>query len=85
MAELVQFKATDEAQQAVIELLEETLLKARAGEVRDIAIVAAIRDEDGPQHWHGYYGQEAFAVLVAGVAALGFSLQYERHKEHEGR
>lgn len=81
VAEVIAFRADDTDQQAVVGLLEEMLEKARSGEVVDIAIVAAIRDEGGPQFWHGYYGQSAYGTLLAGVSALEFDLHYRRYTE----
>ncbi len=82
-AEVVEFKAGDADQAACIELLEKALEMARAGKIRDVAVVAAVRDEDGPQFWHGYYGDGAYATLLAGVSALTFDLHYRRYKEAE--
>jgi hypothetical protein len=83
---VVEFKADQSDQEAVIEILEATLEKARAGRLKDVAIVTAEADpEEGPMHVYAYYGQGAFATLVAGVAALAFDLQYDRHKDAEGR
>jgi hypothetical protein len=83
MAELLLFKAPDDDAEAVIEIIEDILEKARRGEVSDIAIAAAIRDKDGPQQWHSYYGQGAYSVLVSGIASLAFAVQYDARKEHE--
>ncbi|MDV3257742.1 MAG: hypothetical protein LOX97_08190 [Sphingomonas sp.] len=49
----------------------------------DCAVVLVIRDEDGPQFWHGYYGQGAYGALVAGVSALEFDLHYRRYLPEE--
>ena len=78
-AEVVSFVAPDNDKQAVVELLEEALEKARAGQVRDVAVVLALNDEDGPQFWHGYYGDAAYATILAGVSALTFDLHYRRY------
>lgn len=67
----------------MVELLEDALAKARAGKVADCAVVLVIRDEDGPQFWHGYYGQGAYGALVAGVSALEFDLHYRRYLPEE--
>jgi hypothetical protein len=79
MPELVKFKASTSDQEAIISLLEETLAKAKAGEVKDIAIVAAIQDQNGPQFWHCHYGQAAYSTLLAGVSALEFDLHFRRY------
>lgn len=79
MTNVVEFKPSAEDQEAIIELLEETLEKARLGHVRDIAIVVALRDDDGPQFWHAYLGNAAYATIVAGVSALQFDLHYRRY------
>jgi len=81
MAELVQFKAESADQQEVIDLLEDALVKARAGQIRDIAIVAAVRDENGPKFMTSYYGEGAYAIILAGVSALEFDLHYRRYQE----
>jgi hypothetical protein len=81
--EVVAFSAPDDDQKAVVELLEEALAKAKAGQVRDIAIVCAIRDEDGPQFWHGYYGEAAYSTLLAGISALEFDLHYRRYNPED--
>jgi hypothetical protein len=76
---VVPFIADGDDQAAVVDLLEDALAKAKAGQVRDVAIVLAIRDEDGPQFWHGYYGEVAYATILAGVSALEFDLHYRRY------
>jgi hypothetical protein len=83
MAEIVKFAARDDDKEAVIELLETALEKARAGEMNDVLIVAAIKDENGPQFWHGYYGQAAYATLLAGLSAAEFDLHYRRYNPDE--
>jgi hypothetical protein len=80
---LVEFRPDTSDQDAVIGLLEEALEKARSGEAKDVAIVLAIRDEDGPQFWHGYYGEVAYSTILAGVSALTFDLHYRRYREDE--
>lgn len=81
MAEIVQFRACSSDREAVIELLEDALEKAKSGQVNDAAIVLALNNEDGPQFWHGYYGEGAYATIVAGVSALEFDLHYRRYQE----
>jgi len=81
MAELVQFKAESADQREVVDLLEDALVKARAGQIRDIAIVAAVFDENGPQFVTNYYGEGAYAIILAGVSALEFDLHYRRYQE----
>lgn len=78
-AQVLAFKANDSDQEAVISVLEEALAKARAGQVVDVAVVLAIRDEDGPQFWHSYYAGAAYATVLAGVSALEFDLHYRRY------
>jgi len=82
---VVEFKPRDDAQQAAVEAFTELLEQAKRGEVLDFAVVIATRNESGPQHWIKYYGQEAYATIVAGTAALSFDLQYQRYKQDEGR
>jgi hypothetical protein len=79
LPEVVAFTAPDDDQQAVIRMLEEALAKARAGQVRDVAVVLAFRDENGPQFVHSYYGEAAYATILAGVSALEFDLHYRRY------
>jgi hypothetical protein len=81
MAEVVAFKADTSSQQSCVEILKDALAKALAGEMVDVAVVAAIRDEDGPQFWTSYHGAGAYAVLLAGVSALTFDLHHERYLE----
>lgn len=75
---IVPFVAADQDQQAIVALLENALERARSGQVRDVAIILAIKDKDGPQFWHRYYGQAAYATILAGVSALEFDLHYRR-------
>ncbi|MGN6538951.1 MAG: hypothetical protein ACTHKQ_24890 [Mesorhizobium sp.] len=77
--QVIEFQSATADREAVIELLEDALEKARAGQAVNAAIVLAIRDEDGPQFWHGYYGERAYATLLAGVSALEFDLHYRRY------
>lgn len=79
MAEIVQFKADTSDQDAVIDVLEQALAKAKAGEMIDVLVVAAIKDADGPQFWHGYYGEAGYATLLAGLSAVEFDLHYRRY------
>ena len=83
MSKVIPFKADTSDQEAVVGLLEEALEKARAGEIKDIAIVAAIQDKDGPQFWHGYYAEAAYGTLLAGVSALTFDLHFRRYMPDE--
>jgi hypothetical protein len=76
---VVTYEADKSDKDAVIELLEEALEKARAGQMKDVAIVAALHDENGPQFWHGYYAEAAYSTLLAGVSALEFDLHYRRY------
>lgn len=78
MAEVVAFRASDEDRARVVGLLEEALVEARLGRVIDVAIVLAVRDEDGPQFWLKYWGRRAYSTLVTGVSALAFDLHYQR-------
>lgn len=78
---VAQFEASERAKTCMIEMLEGALAKVKAGEVADLAIVAAIRDEDGPQFWFTYWGEGSFATLVCGVSALEFDLHYRRYAE----
>jgi len=83
MVTVVKLEAAEDDKQAVIELLEEALEKAKAGEVNDIAIVMAIRDDDGSQFWHGYHAEAAYATILAGVSALEFDLHYRRYNPED--
>jgi len=76
---VVEFQSATTDREAVIELLQDALEKARAGQAVYAAVVLAIRDEDGPQFWHGYYGEGAYATLLAGVSGLEFDLHYRRY------
>ena len=80
---VIEFQSDSEDREAVIELIEDALEKARAGQAVDAAIVLAIRDENGPQFWHGYYGQRAYATILAGVSALEFDLHYRRYNPED--
>lgn len=82
-AEVVKFQADDGDKASVIEILEHALEEARAGKVKDVAVVMALHDENGPQHVTAYHGNGAFAVLVAGVQSLAFDLQYRAYVERE--
>lgn len=79
MPSVVQFKAPETDQQAVIEILETALATAKAGSVRDVAVVMSINDDDGPQFATSYYGEGAYASLLAGVSALEFDMHYRRY------
>jgi len=81
---VVRIAADERDQSVVIKLLEDALALARAGKVNDAAVVLALRDENGPQFWRGYYGEGAYATLLAGVSALEFDLHYERTRKEEG-
>lgn len=81
MPELVQLNANEGDQKEIVGLLEETLERARRGEIKDIAIVAALHDSDGPQFWHGYSAEVAYGTLLAGVSALAFDLHYQRYMD----
>lgn len=83
---IVEFKADRTDQEVIVGILERVLERAKAGRLKDVAVVTAEIDPDrGPMHAHFYYGQGAFATIVAGVASLAFSLQYDGHKASEGR
>jgi hypothetical protein len=77
---VVNIAADDRDQRIVVKLLEDALEMARAGKVRDAAVVLALQDDEGPQFWHGYHGEAAYATVVAGVSALQFDLHYERYR-----
>jgi hypothetical protein len=79
MAQVLAFPVSDADRDAVVSVLEEALRRARAGEVVDVAVVLAVRDDDGPQFWTSYYGQRAYATILAGVSALDFDLHYRRY------
>lgn len=78
-AEVIQFAADQTDQEAIIEILEDALTKARSGTVLDVAVITAERDSDGPAFHTAYYGQSAYASLLAGVSALEFDLHYRRY------
>lgn len=81
MAEIVKLEACAGDQEAVVALLEEALEKARSGVVIDVAVVMAIRDEDGPSFCSAYHGEAAYAMLLAGVSALEFELHHDRYAQ----
>lgn len=78
---VVRFEAKKDGQAVMIDMLERALDRVKAGEVADLAIVAVIRDGDGPQFWHSYWGEGAYGALVCGVSALEFDLHYRRYAE----
>lgn len=81
MAEIIEFVASDEDRERVVAILERALEKARLGEIVDVAVVAATRDEDGSGFVLTYWGQRAYAVLLAGASALQFDLHHERYRD----
>jgi hypothetical protein len=81
MTNVVAFQADNSDQDTCIDILEAALAKAKAGEMVDVAVIGAIRDENGPQFWTSYYGGGSYATILAGVSALEFDLHHERYVE----
>jgi hypothetical protein len=82
-ATVVDLGAHDDDREAVVEILENALEQARSGVVRDVAVILAVRDDDGPQFQIRYYGEAAYSTILAGTSALEFDLHYRRYVPEE--
>ena len=80
-AELVAFEASIEdktALQAIIDMLQQRL---DAGELRDLAVIQAVRDDNGPGWEINFWGERQAASLLAGCTHLQFEMHYSRYEE----
>jgi len=81
MTKIVELRANDEDREACISILEKQLERARRGELRDVAVITAYHDEDGPGFSFHYHGYGHYAGLLAGVSALTFNMHITRCEE----
>lgn len=80
MTKVIELRANDEDREACISILEKTLAAARRGEIRDVAVVTAFTDDQGPGFGFSYHGYGHYAALLAGVSALTFHMNFTRNE-----
>lgn len=78
MVQLVEFRASSEDRESVIGVLREALEAAESGRLIDVGVVGAYASDDGPEMYVRYYGEAAYATLIASVSLLNFDLHYRR-------
>lgn len=76
MAELIEFKASDDDQQAVCSILRDALEAAERGEVIDVALATVSRAAgQEPEIGYSYWGNSSYAALVGAINGLLFDMQ----------
>lgn len=82
MPKIVQLQPDADDQEAIIDILEDALEKARSGEMKDVAVAAVLkRDGEDPTMWCKYWAEAQYGTLVGSVSALAFDLHYRRYGE----